>query len=81
MVGSTSLGLSGGINQRLHNFLWASVPFYGFGVESSYTLFIWGLGLPCCEWLSVVAVSEGYCLEVVLGLLMEVASPGAVIGL
>ena len=57
MVGSTSLGLSGGINQRLHNLLWASVPFYGFSVESPYTLFILGLGLPCCEWLSLVAVS------------------------
>ena len=80
MVGSISLGLSAGINQRLHNLLWASVPFYGFRVESPYTLFILGLGLPCCEWLSLVAVSEGYCLEVVLGLLMEVASV-AVIGL
>ena len=59
MVGSTSLGLSGGINQRLHNLLWASVSFYGFRVESPYTLFILGLGLPCCEWLSLVAVSEG----------------------
>ena len=42
MVGSTSLGLSGGIDPRLHNLLWPSLPFYGFGAESPYTLFTRG---------------------------------------